>query len=248
MKFKTLKKSNKNSYKTFLTVVLAISMIGIMVLLGFWAYNEYSQFILEKDAEKAIEDFDAQIVILENQNIIKEENNQEPDNYTGKATTTITTTIKKNSTSSGSTNKTNTTYTPPTKKWYKGFVMAGYIQIPRTGIRVPIVESVSTKALNIAIGKLMGPELNEPGNVVLMGHNFRNRTLFSKNANIRVGDKIYITDYTGHKLTYTVYNTYITDPDDSGYFTRNTDGNIEISLSSCTNDNENRIIIWARVE
>lgn len=247
MKFNTLEKNEKSNYKTFLTIIVAIAIIGIMILIGFWAYNEYNQYTIESDAEKAIEDFDKNIyeVVLDNKEPITEEKNQDDDNYTGKTTTTTT---KRNNTSSSNTKKSNYVQTPPTKKLYKGFIMAGYIQIPRTGIKVPIVESVSTNALNVAIGKLMGPELNEPGNVVLMGHNFRNRTLFSKNANIRVGDKIYITDYTGQKLTYTVYNTYITDPDDSGYYTRTTDGTIEISLSSCTNDNENRIIIWARVE
>ena len=133
-------------------------------------------------------------------------------------------------------------------KTYNGFVMVGYIQIPKTGINLPVLEEVTKASLEKSVAILYGPGLNKPGNTVIVGHNYRNGLFFSNNKKIAVGDKIYITDLSGNKLTYVVYNTYETTPEDSEYMTRPTDGRTEISLSTCTDDSSGRIIIWARAE
>jgi len=51
-----------------------------------------------------------------------------------------------------------------------------------------------------------------------------------------------------NKVTYIVYNQYETTPEDSEYMTRETNGAMEISLSTCTDDSSGRIITWARAE
>lgn len=84
------------------------------------------------------------------------------------------------------------------------------------------------------------------GNTVLVAHNYRNGTFFSNNKKLAVGDKIYITDSTGEKVEYTIYNTYITSDSDFSYATRDTAGKREISLSTCTNDSSKRLVIWAK--
>ena len=81
-----------------------------------------------------------------------------------------------------------------------------------------------------------------------MGHNYRNGLFFSNNKKLEVGDKIYITDLDGKKLTYTIYNKYETTPEDAEYMTRNTNGATEISLSTCTDDSKARLIIWAKAD
>ena len=62
------------------------------------------------------------------------------------------------------------------------------------------------------------------------------------------GDKIYITDLSGKRLSYTIYNKYETDENDSEYMTRDTQGAIEISLTTCTDDSKARLIIWAKAD
>ena len=47
-------------------------------------------------------------------------------------------------------------------------------------------------------------------------------------------------------MTYEVYNIYQTTQSDATYFTRDTEGRREISLQTCTDDGNNRIIIWAK--
>ena len=127
--------------------------------------------------------------------------------------------------------------------------MAGTIEIPKTGCKYPILAEANKKTIEVAVAILYGPGLNRPGNTVIVGHNYRNGMFFSNNKKITNGDKIYITDLTGQKLTYIVYNTYETTAEDSDYMVRDTQGATEISLSTCTDyDSSRRIIIWAKAE
>ena len=59
------------------------------------------------------------------------------------------------------------------------------------------------------------------------------------------GDKIYITDLSGKKVTYEITNVYTTSTSDYTYANRDTGGKRGISLSTCTNDTQSRLIIWA---
>lgn len=127
--------------------------------------------------------------------------------------------------------------------------MVGKIEIPKTKVNLPVLEEVTKKSIEASVAILYGPGLNKEGNTVIVGHNYRNGTLFSDNAKIAVGDKIYITDTSGKKVTYIVYNTYTTEPEDSEYMTREVkQGDMEISLSTCNDDSSKRIIVWAKAE
>ena len=58
-------------------------------------------------------------------------------------------------------------------------------------------------------------------------------------------NKIYITDTTGTRIEYNIYNIYETTADDADYFDRDTAGKREISLSTCTDNSKARLVIWA---
>ena len=60
------------------------------------------------------------------------------------------------------------------------------------------------------------------------------------------GDKVYITDTTGQKITYIIYKIYTTSPEDGSYLDRDTAGKREISLTTCTDDSQSRLIVWAK--
>ena len=91
-----------------------------------------------------------------------------------------------------------------------------------------------------------GPGLNKVGNTVIMGHNYRNGTFFSDLYKLANNDEIYITDESGTRIKYLVYNIYETGAEDFDYASRDTAGKREISLSTCTDDVNGRIIIWAK--
>lgn len=120
------------------------------------------------------------------------------------------------------------------------------IQIPRTGIKYTIYDTMTTRNMEKGVAILSTDNgLNQPGNTVISGHNRLNGRLFSKNERLQLGDIIYITDETGEKIAYVVTNKYITTPNDASYMERDTEGGREISLTTCTDDGANRLIIWA---
>lgn len=100
--------------------------------------------------------------------------------------------------------------------------------------------------METGIAILYGPGVNKIGNTVLAGHNYRNGTFFSNNKKLAIGDKIYLTDTSGKKVTYTIYKKYQTDANDFSYATRDTNGLREISVSTCTDDSSARLILWAK--
>ena len=132
---------------------------------------------------------------------------------------------------------------------YKGFATVGKIEIPQTGVDIPILNQVTVEGMNNAPCLLYGTgELNQNGNNLIVGHNFRNGTIFSDNKNLNLGDKIYITTLDGNRVEYTIYNKFITTAEDVSYIKRDTNNKPEITLACCTDDDEYRIIILARIE
>lgn len=226
---------NKSDILTIIIVVVIIVIIG---LLGFWAYDVYTSSSVPPDGYNEFDE-PQKNEVSKNEvsnnvvNNVVDNTVIEKPNINGIGNGSVSNTI----TSGGNTATT-----------YKGFVMVGYIEIPKTGIKYPVLSETTKKAIETSVAILHGPGLNKPGNTVIVGHNYRNGMFFSDNAKITVGDKIYITDLNGNKVTYIVYNTYETTPEDSDYMVRETNGAMEISLSTCTDDSSARIIIWARAE
>ena len=222
-------------YSKFLTILLVIVIIAIIGLLGFWIYNTYQKYSIMDDASEAVDEFQHAVGTVTDDT----DNNETPaENVTNPYDNLQSATDNNDTKNNGSTVKT-----------YKGFVQVGSIEIPKTGVKYPVLAEANKKTIEVAVAVLYGPGLNKPGNTTIVGHNYRNGMFFSDNKKIAVGDKIYITDVSGQRLTYIVYNTYETTAEDSDYMVRDTGGAIEISLSTCTDyDSSRRIIIWARAE
>lgn len=220
-----------SKYSNVLTTILVVVIIAIIGLVGFLGYDIYRKYYIDGQAEEFMSQYEEQF-----NNIPGSDGNQISDN-------TITTIdplneVTTNNGSSGSSS---------TKKYtYKGFNVLGTIEIPKTGIKYPILEKVTTKSLEVAVAYYYGPGLNQVGNATISGHNYRNGAFFGKNKQLVDGDTIYITDNSGTKVKYTIYNTYKTTPNDGDYLTRDTGGKREISLTTCTDDSKGRLIIWAK--
>lgn len=130
---------------------------------------------------------------------------------------------------------------------YKGFEVVGTIQIPKIDLKYPILEKLTPKSLKTSVVLMYTAQgLNKEGNSVIIGHNYRNGTMFSNVDKLTNGDYIYITDTTGSKIGYQIYNIYRASGSESDYITRNTNGKREISLSTCTDDSKARTIVWAK--
>ena len=219
-----------NKGKRAFSIIIGILIVIILGIVGFLAYYFITNYLVLKEAEDAVDSFEEIVEELPEENIIENTVVEPQNNQTGTTTQ----------------NKTTTSGTRKTTSSYRGYNMIGTIQIPKTKVKAPVVDKVTVKSISAAVGILYGPGLNEVGNTVLVAHNYRNGTFFSNNKKLVIGDKIYITDATGRKIEYNVYNTYTTSDMDFSYATRDTNGKREISLSTCTTDASKRLVIWAR--
>lgn len=215
----------EKKYNKVLNIVLIVGSVLLVILLAFWGYKIYQKFYINKSAGEAINDFIGEFEQsndVEIANFSLDINDLDISNYTG-------------------------TNSKLAKKTYKGFTMDGYITIPKINLNYPVLDRANEKSMNVAVGINYGPGLNKVGNTVIMGHNSSNGTFFSDLNKLSNGDSIYITDNSNTRVRYIIYNMYETSAEDLDYFTRDTEGNREISLSTCkTNDTSNRLVIWAR--
>lgn len=131
---------------------------------------------------------------------------------------------------------------------YSGYTILGKIEIPSISFTSVIIQEYTYSAMNIGVIKTYGVSLNEPGGFVIAGHNYRGRSVFMYNIkNLSAGDKIYITDTSGVKLEYTVYETLReVDENDASYF-NNYDG-YNVTLVTCENSGKSRIVVKAKID
>ena len=122
----------------------------------------------------------------------------------------------------------------------------GALEIDILGINYPILNDCTDENLKISICKYYGPNPNENGNHCIVGHNYMNDKFFSKLNNLNIGDIINIYDSTGNKISYTVYDKYLTTSDDLKCLEQNNNLK-EITLITCNKpDNSKRLIIKAK--
>jgi len=122
------------------------------------------------------------------------------------------------------------------------------LNIPSLQINYPVLSSTSTELLKVALNKYWGPNPNEVGNLVILGHNYENSKFFSKLHKIKIGDIVQITDINENTLDYTVYETDIIDPDNNDCTSQLTNGHTEITLITCHNKALDRFIVKARAK
>ena len=210
-----------NHGRRIFTIILILALVIGLVLGGYLIYRLLSDKAIRDEAAQAVDEFE---------DIIKVVLEDEPNN-----------TVTENESEEG-----QTTRRAVSGIRYKTFPVVGTIYIPKTGAKYPIVYDYSPAAMDSAIVMLYGPGLNEVGNTVIVGHNYRNGNFFGSNKRLQEGDLIYITDLMGRQIEYTIYNKYETSDVDFAYATRETNGAREISLSTCTSNAAVRLIIWAK--
>ncbi len=255
-----------NKYGNFLTMFLVVLIVAILGILGYFVYDMLHSQSVNTNAQTALEQFEQATAAAkkENSNLsTSKEGEKEKQNVVNTTNTENTTRIP----AVDVTNTTNDTSlqdklnafdqylnesqptepenTEPEKVYMEDYEVLGRIEIPKTKVDYPVLENVTKRSLEIAVGYAYGPGLNQVGNTTIFGHNYRNGLFFSNNKKLSNGDKIYITDASGEKVTYVIYHIYQTTPNDASYMQRETNGRREISLQTCTDDSSGRIIIWA---
>ena len=243
-----------NKYSNFLTILLVLIIVAIVGIIGFLGYKYYETNVMKNTSEEFVDAFGNQIQNKPNDgnntSIIppadgnienNEENNENNENDDNMFSGVSEGTNNLNNGSSSNSDK---------RPKYNGFYTSGTMEIPATNLKTPILaqSEYSPKALETAVVEIYGPGLNQVGNTTISGHNYRNGTFFSNNKKLNVGDRIFITDLTGKRLSYTIYDKFEAEENYADYMTRDTKGAIEISLSTCTDDSKARLIILAKAD
>lgn len=121
----------------------------------------------------------------------------------------------------------------------------GSIKIPKINIDYPIIYTSNPDYLKISPCKFYGANPNEFGNFCIAGHNYNNSVFFSNIKNLDINDSIFITDSCFNTLEYSVTQKKEVSENDTSILYPSKDFIREITLITCTNKNNNRIIVKA---
>ena len=181
-------------------IIIGIIVIALIIAISYAAYYYISKQKTLDEVERAVDEFknNIKIVALDN----KEEQQQPAEESPAEED-----------------DEDNNGYS---YTYYRNYEVIGIIEIPRIGVRAPVVDKVTVDSISSAVGILYGPGLNQIGNTVLAAHNYRDGTFFSNNKNLVIGDKIIVTDITGTEIQYSVTKSYIVGETDFDYAVRNT--------------------------
>ena len=219
----------ESKYNKLLTGVLIVIIIAIIGLLGFLAFNFFQGNQSTQEAADFVDNYNGDDLVPEQDKENTGDNKDNPLEEIEKTTDE----------NSGGAKK---------KQTYKGYTVGGTMKIPKINFSYPVLDKVSKSSIENSVAILYGAGLNQVGNTVIIGHNYRNGQFFSNNKKLNKGDKIYITDYEGNQKTYVIYNKFETTPEDTSFYQRDTNGKAEVTLSTCTDDSKARLIIFAKEE
>lgn len=217
----------RGAYDKFLTVLLAILIICIIGTAGYLVYKYYQKFKLNTDADEFLNEFDEYVNDIDDEPLY----NEEVENQ-----------AIKEQTSGGVRGISTNALT------YKGYTVAGKLEMPTINLQYPVLEQMTdANAIEVSVAIQYGVGLNNIGNTVIIGHNYRSGLFFGSNKKLQIGDTIYITDWaTGTRRAYTIYNKYTTEEADTSFYNRNTNGTREVSLVTCQSNNSYRLVVLAR--
>lgn len=135
---------------------------------------------------------------------------------------------------------------------YKGYKVIGIVKIPQINIEYPIIEigdidpESAKKPMKLSIIKYWGEKVNDYGNLSIAGHNNKDGTMFGKTKKLKIGDIVELTDLTCKTITYSIYNIFVTDPNDVSILLPQDEKIREVTLITCTNGNKQRLILKAK--
>ena len=131
-------------------------------------------------------------------------------------------------------------------EFYKGYRVIAKLEIPKINLVTNVLAEYSKEALDVCVTKFWGPKPNEIGNFCIAGHNMNNESMFSNLDELEIGDKMLLSDNKNGTFEYEVYDIYKVEPQNTKSLTQETNGKREITLITCTNYSNHRIIVKAK--
>lgn len=129
---------------------------------------------------------------------------------------------------------------------YRGYLVGAKLEIPVIKLETYVLQKYSVQALNVSVTKFWGANANQIGNYCIAGHNFQNKNMFHSLKELKIGDRLFVTDNNVGKVEYEIYDIYQVLPEDVTCLSQETNGKREVTLITCTNDSKKRIIVKAK--
>lgn len=133
-----------------------------------------------------------------------------------------------------------------------GYKVIGIVKIPKIKIEYPILDldtynpDETKEPMKISIVKYWGENVNDYGNLSIAGHNNYDGTMFGKTKYLENGDIIELTDLNNKTIKYSIYDIFVTDPNDVTILQTKDESVREVTLITCTNGNKQRLILKAK--
>lgn len=122
----------------------------------------------------------------------------------------------------------------------------GIIEIEKIKINYPILSNQNDELLKIAPCRFAGPLPNKVGNLCIAGHNYADKRFFGKLKELSINDKITIYDLSGNSLDYFIYERKEISPNDLSCMSQETNEEKIVTLITCNNMSDKRLLIKAK--
>jgi len=119
----------------------------------------------------------------------------------------------------------------------------GILEIPELDEELPIIGKWSYKLLKISVCRYKGPDPLEDGNLVIIGHNYKNGSHFGRLSKLSVGSEIFLTNAaTGQRVRYEVYQIKSI-ASDAFSALKSYHGDAGLTLMTCKDNGTNRLLV-----
>ena len=122
----------------------------------------------------------------------------------------------------------------------------GKIIIDKINLEYTIFNQFSEELLKISPCKFYGVNLGQRGNICITAHNYNDNRFFGRLNELEIEDKIILQDINGKSYEYTVFDIFETHKNDKSVLKSNR--RYDLTLVTCNNSNQKRIIIKAYIK
>ena len=120
----------------------------------------------------------------------------------------------------------------------------GKIRIDKIDIEYPIFNDYKEELLRIAPCKFYGGDMGAVGNVCIAGHNYNDNRFFGRLDELKIKDEIKLIDLNEKEYVYIVFDIFETEDTNVESVIHKKKAH-ELTLLTCNNSNQKRIIIKA---
>ena len=215
-----------------------LSVFLVCLLFSYYIYAEYDRSKSEEVSQEILTG-------------IKEREDEEKVDTTIKKTDNIIVVALEEDSEEENSEQTSVAENKPSKTKYttnsgQEYTVEAIVRIPRLEINYPVIAETSEELLKISVNKYWGPEPNTLGNYCIVGHNYKSKKMFGRLSEAVNGDIVELEDTKGNVVKYEVYDRYVVNPTDTQCTSQLTGGKKEVTLITCTNYGQQRLVVKAR--